>query len=222
VADSAITLAGTASDPSGVTQMAGATVHGWLSIVGTTTWSTSVPLSPGSNQITILARDSLGNWSSIPIEIFRVVDTAPTVSILQPSSTGSWTAGSAALGLSGMAADELGLATITWQATGAFTGQGACTTTVASAPPGMHQLAWSTDLGLVHSALVPGQTLITITATDTTGHASTATLAVEVPADAGDPGVGSGSACGSGSATALLLVILAPLGLVRRRRQPIR
>ncbi len=57
-----LTIGGTASDNTGVTQVTWTNSRGGSGTAsGTTSWTASVPLQPGSNVITVAARDAVGN-----------------------------------------------------------------------------------------------------------------------------------------------------------------
>jgi hypothetical protein len=89
--------------------------------------------------------------------------SVPTVSITSPSSSGSYSTASAAVALSGTAADNVGVASVTWR--NVATGASANASGTGS---------WT----VANIALVSGVNTITVTARDAAGNASTATIAV--------------------------------------------
>jgi Bacterial Ig-like domain (group 2)/Glucodextranase, domain B/Bacterial Ig-like domain len=89
---SPLSIAGTASDnftgPFGVTQISWSnSLGGSGTATGTTSWSASIPLSSGSNVITVTARDQAGNTKPATLTVtYTPADTTPpTVTINQAS-----------------------------------------------------------------------------------------------------------------------------------------
>jgi hypothetical protein len=89
--------------------------------------------------------------------------TAPTVSIVLPSATGSYSTTSSAVSLSGTASDNVGVASVSWR--NAANGAGGSTSGTGS---------WS----VASVGLVSGVNTITVTARDAAGNSGSATLAV--------------------------------------------
>ena len=86
-------MAGTASDNVGVTQVSWTNDRGGSgTAVGTTEWTiNAVALQPGANVVTVSARDAAGNVATSTLAVNYAVpdNTAPTIGITTPSSTGS-------------------------------------------------------------------------------------------------------------------------------------
>ncbi len=114
-----ISLAGTASDDTGVTSVTWSDNRGNSgTATGTTSWSiSSIPLVPGTTLITVTAHDGAGNTSSDTISVsYTPPDLAPpTVTITGPSSLASFTVTSQVVTLSGTMSDDVGVTQITWQ-----------------------------------------------------------------------------------------------------------
>jgi hypothetical protein len=89
--------------------------------------------------------------------------TAPTVSIVLPSATGSYSTTSSAVSLSGTASDNVGVASVSWR--NAANGAAGSTSGTGS---------WS----VASVGLVSGVNTITVTARDAAGNNGSATLAV--------------------------------------------
>ena len=109
---SPITLAGTSADASGV---ASVTVNG-SPAMGTTSWSKSVALTPGSNALLVQARDSVGNIGSLTRTVTYQAPpapdtTAPTVSVTSHSE--GQVVATSTITLQGTAADNVGVASVT-------------------------------------------------------------------------------------------------------------
>src|SRR5207244_68000 len=83
---SPLTVGGTAADNVGVTQVTWANDRGGSgTATGTTSWSASgIPLQPGTNVVTVTAKDAAGNPGTSTLTV--TYDTsAPTVSITAPA-----------------------------------------------------------------------------------------------------------------------------------------
>jgi len=156
-------LAGTASDASGITlvqvQLNGGA---FVAATGTTAWSNSaaITLAAGVNSIVVRATDGSGNMSTTSLSV-TFDNTLPTISISSPAS-GLVTNASPII-LSGVASDNLAVASVTWTNT-LTAGSGTATGTTSWTATGV--------------ALAAGVNPITVTATDTLGNIKTASISV--------------------------------------------
>jgi len=116
--NSTITIAGTASDDVGVTEVTWVNAAGGTGTAnGTTDWSYSgLTLQPGSNSITVTARDTQNALSTATIVItYNVIDnTQPTISINSPSQNGSYNTDINRVSVSGSSSDNIGVTRISW------------------------------------------------------------------------------------------------------------
>ncbi|PYM92880.1 MAG: hypothetical protein DME04_13985 [Candidatus Rokuibacteriota bacterium] len=164
---SALTLGGTASDDSGaVAPVTWANDRGGSGVAsGTTTWTASgIVLQPGTNLITVTARDAAGNSAAVIFSATLIVAdiVPPTVAITSPTSSPSYDTGNALLSIGGTAADNVGVVEITW--TNSRGGGGTASGTTSWAVNGM--------------VLRPGTNVLTVTARDAAGNTATATLTI--------------------------------------------
>jgi hypothetical protein len=159
-----VSIAGTASDPSGIASVAWSTDQGESgTCTGTTAWSVNaVPLKPWNNVITVTATDTGGNTATATLTVNY--DVHPVVAFTQPTTAATYTVTgtSGIVNIGGTASAFLGLASVTWASDQG--GSGTCTGTTA----------WSA--GAV--PLQPGKNVLTVTATDTAGNIGTAVLTV--------------------------------------------
>ena len=195
------TLSGTAESGSTVTITSGGTTIGTATANGSNSWTVTLSsaLALGDTVLSITTTDPAGNTSApatVTVTVDQTAPPAPTV------TSGSGVANSATPTFSGTAE---GGATITVRdgttiiGTATASGSGAWTVTV--------------------SALAAGAHTLTITAQDSAGNVSsststTVTVVLPAAASSSDGGKGSGG-CGLGGGIA---VLLAGLGLIRRRR----
>jgi hypothetical protein len=185
-----LTVSGSASDNVGVTQVTWANSAGGSgTATGTTSWSvTGIALQPGSNVITVTARDAANNVATATLTVtYTPADgTAPTVAITAPTSGGTYTTTASPLALGGTASDNVGVTQVTW--VNSRGGSGGATGTTS----------WS----VAGIALQPGSNVITVTARDAANNVATATLTVtyDVP-DTTLPTVTISAPTGSGSYT---------------------
>jgi hypothetical protein len=163
---SSITLGGTASDDVGVASVSWASDQAVSPnadvATGTTAWTASVPLVPGSNVISITATDGVGRTGTTRITIFYDA-SPPQVTVLNPTTEPAFSTTAAYVVLDGTATDNLQVQGVTWSnaATGGSgTAQGTAT--------------WSTS----SIDLAEGVNVITITATDGVGNEGTTTVTV--------------------------------------------
>lgn len=165
----AIGIAGTASDATGVTQVAWVNNRGGGGTAsGTAAWSVaSIALQLGANVITVTARDAAGNTATDTLTVTYSLpgDTIPpAVTITVPTSAVVFDTTVAAVGISGTASDAVGVTQVTWS--NSRGGSGTATGTVN----------WS----VAGISLQPGSNVITITARDAAGNSSTDTLTVNL------------------------------------------
>ena len=166
---STINLAGTASDDVGVAQVTWATDKGATgTATGTSNWTISgVPVSSGSTQITVTARDAAGNASSALLAVTSSFSglsdtTPPTIVITSPTSGSSFTASSSTISIAGTASDNAAVTQVTWSTDKGASGIATGTTN------------WTIN-GLT---LASGTTQITVTASDASGNVASRSLTV--------------------------------------------
>ncbi len=159
-----LTLAGTAADNVGVTQVSWASNLGGSGIAsGTTSWSaTGIALQSGVNVFTVTARDAADKTGVATLTVTYDA-TPPSVSITAPTDLGTYATGTSSLTLSGTAADSgSGVTQVSWSSDRGGSGIASGTT------------SWSAG-GI---ALQPGANVLTVTARDGAGNIKTATLTV--------------------------------------------
>jgi hypothetical protein len=204
-ASTPITIGGTASDAVGVTSVtwANPATGGSGTATGTTSWSVPIPLASGSNAITVTARDAANNSTSDTITVTYTPPagdtTPPSITINSPTTSASWTASSTPLTVSGTAADNVGVSTVTWSnaANGAGGSAGGTTSWSASIP------------------LAAGSNAITVRAFDSAGNTTSDLLTVDFSTGSGGGGKGGDGGGGCGLTGLELLLAWA---VVRRRR----
>ncbi len=159
-------LTGTASDAFGVAQVTWSNSRGGSGMAtGTTSWTVAgIPLQPGSNVITITARDSAGLLGTDTVTATRTDGEAPTVSLVTPTTGGTYATTSRTLALSGTSADAVGVSQVTW----------------ANNRGGGGTAAGTTSWAVQGVALQMGANLIAVTARDAAGNAGQAVLSVTV------------------------------------------
>ena len=202
---SPITVAGTASDAGlGNSGISSVTVNGTAASGGTATgsgtanWSQALTLSPGSNTITVVAKDNSPAQNATTVQITVVYDsTQPTVAITSPTTAPTFTAATSPITLGGTASDTIGVTQVTWSNSQGGSGTASGTT------------SWSAS-GI---ALQAGTNVLTVTARDAAGNTATATLTVAytppsglVAAYAFNEGAGTTSADVSGNGFTATLV----------------
>ena len=152
----AVSIAGTSTDNIEVTEVTWSNDKGGSgSAVGTAAWSyTGLSLQPGTNLITVTARDAANNTASDVITVVYDVNfidnESPTVTITAPSTNPSYTANGNTINIAGTASDNLGVTEVSWSNDAGGTGSATGTT------------SWSYT-GL---ELSPGTNVITVTAKD--------------------------------------------------------
>ncbi|HLY08665.1 MAG TPA: Ig-like domain-containing protein, partial [Planctomycetota bacterium] len=187
------TIFGTASDPIAVTQVS------WINkttgttglATGTTSWTTTVPLTGGANDIAIIASND-GGVTAIEDVTVTFVATAqtspPSVNITQPTTAATFNATTSPLNLHCTAIDAVGVVTVAWNNQATY-GTGLC--------------SWGSDW-FAGIPMIVGSNPITVTATDTSGNVATATITITYKPPVGDPVppvVAITSPAGSGTVT---------------------
>ncbi len=168
MSSSTMSMGGTASDNVGVTQVRWASDRGPSGVAGgTTNWSVSgIPLSSGSNVITITAFDAAGNQGTDALTVTYTAPTAdttrPTISISTPTTGTTHAATALSINLGGSAGDNVGVTHVRWVSDRGGSGVATGTT------------SWSAS-GV---PLLSGSNVITVTALDAAGNAGTDSLTV--------------------------------------------
>ena len=172
-----VIVSGTASDNVGVTRVT-ASLNGAPEVdaTGLNSWSTSVlSLNNGDNTIIVKATDAAGNDATTQIVVTRDIgagDTVPpSLAIVSPSNTGTFTTTATSIMISGTASDNVGVSQVDWQLNGGTT-TGAVGTT-----------NWSTPVLMLNS----GANTIIVTASDAAGN--TAAAQIVVTSSGGSQGV---------------------------------
>jgi hypothetical protein len=146
---SSITLSGTVAGGTGDVQVSwrdGATSG---STQGTRAWTASIPLSLGTNTITVTARDAQQNAVSATVTLTRQQTASnTTLQIVQPSTSGTYSTGASTIALSGTASNSAGIDRVSW--TNSLGGSGTATGATA----------WSAG----PIPLLAGQNVVTVTA----------------------------------------------------------
>lgn len=161
-----VTLGGMVSDNVAVTELTWVNENGGTgSIVVNENWEyTDIPLSVGSNRITITARDAANNVTTAAINVEYAIqdNTPPTVSITSPNDGNLYQTDLNRVSIAGTSSDNIGVTRVSWS-----TNRGKSGTAIGSNP-------W-----LVNDiALVTGNNVITVTAYDNAGNQSQDTLSV--------------------------------------------
>jgi hypothetical protein len=162
---SPLTIGGTASDAIGVTQVTWSNNRGGSGTAsGTTSWSVAnIALQTGSNVLTVTARDAAGNTRTDTLTVSYNPDvTAPTISILTPTTLATFTTTAATVSLAGTAADAIGVTGISWTNSRGGSGNASGTT------------LWT----ISNIALQAGANVLTVTARDAVGNTRTDVLTV--------------------------------------------
>jgi len=163
---SPLTLGGSASDNVAVTQVSWVNNRGGSgTATGTTSWSASgIVLLSGSNTLTVTARDAAGNTRTDTLTVTYNPDTtAPTISILSPTSNATMTTSASTVTLLGTASDSVGVTQVSWTNSrgGSGTASGTTIWTASSIP-----------------LLTGAANVLTVTARDAAGNTRTDTLTV--------------------------------------------
>lgn len=174
---SPLTVSGTASDNSGVTQVSWSTDRGASGMAsGTTNWTAAgIALQSGTNIVTVTARDAAGNTSTDVLNVTYTVapsdTTAPAISILGPTSGSSYTTASSVITLGGTSSDAFGVTAVTWSNDRGGSGFSSGTT------------SWSVPTVTLQS----GTNVITVSAQDAAGNVGKDVLTVTYSAPAQTP-----------------------------------
>src|SRR6185503_5068852 len=143
-----------------------AAAAGCASGTGTCTVNPGVSLAPGAAFWWIRTSNAagLGPWSvSLAFTVPASPDTtAPTVAVTSPTGTGTYTATSGTLAVSGTASDAVGVTQVSWTTNRGASGVATGTT------------SWS----IAAVPLGAGTTVVTVTARDAANNTSSATLTV--------------------------------------------
>ena len=186
-----LTISGIAADAVGVTQVSWVNDLGGAGTAsGTTSWSvTGIDLKYNTNTITVTARDAAGNQSTDVLAVtYTPADTsAPTVSIVGPTTAASYATTSSVVTLGGTAADNLGVTAVSWANDRGGSGFSSGTT------------SWSVP----SVSLQSGTNVITVAAQDAAGNRGTDVLTVSyTPPDTTAPTVSIASPTTSSTFTA--------------------
>lgn len=157
--------------------------HRYTSFKLTDTGATApaIPLTLGANTITVTAEDANGHTNTTVLTATRTGGgdaIAPTVSILLPSSAGTWSDSATAQTISGSSADNVAVTSVTYSCSGATTLSGTATMPTAT--------SWSQALTLSNGTTTcqvvahdgtndsaPAQIVFTINSLDSTPPAVT-------------------------------------------------
>jgi len=166
--NSLLSLSGAVLDNLGVAQVAWTSSRGGdptAAVVGPGTWTASgIVLQPGSNVLTVTARDIAGNTATATLTAtFIPPDTSPpTVTITSPTSGAPYDATGPLLTLGGFASDNVGVTQVTWTNSRGGSGTASGTT------------SWAADRILLRL----GTNVLAVTASDASGNTATTTLTV--------------------------------------------
>ncbi|MSU64310.1 MAG: hypothetical protein EXS31_18295, partial [Pedosphaera sp.] len=194
-----LNLAGSASDNVAVAQVTWANDRGGSGTAsGTSNWSISgITLLSGLNNITVTARDTIGNESATTLAVFYTPPdtTKPALSINSPTASSSYATAVGVLNLAGSASDNIAVAQVTW----------------ANDRGGSGTASGTSNWSISGITLLSGLNTLTVTARDTVGNESATTLAVTyTPPDTTKPSLSINSPTTSSSyATAVGVLNLA-------------
>jgi len=169
-----IAMSGTSSDDVGVTEVQWSNDRGGQgTAIGVAPWSVpDLVLHPGSNQLSVTARDAAGNSRTKVLNVTYLDSAAPVVTITSPTTGDTYANLFSTVMLAGSASDDVGVASVSWSNDrgGAGVASGTSNWSVASVP------------------LQEGDNVITVAATDGRGNVATDVLTVTyVPPVADDP-----------------------------------
>jgi|GEM_PF-2439780 len=161
-----ITLGGTASDDTAVTQVTWTNDRGGSgTAVGTSDWTVAgIALQEGDNIITVTASDAAGNTGSDTLTVtYMPSDTAaPTIIITSPTPDPAYSTNISLLAIGGTASDNVAVTQVAWVNDRGGNGTAAGTT------------AWTVS----NITLQEGVNVITVTASDAAGNTGTDILTV--------------------------------------------
>jgi len=167
---SPVSISGTASDNVGVTQVTWGNDRGGSGVAsGTTSWSVpSIALLSGANVVTVTAYDAAGNKGIATLTVnYTAPDiSAPTITILGPTTASSYTSARSVETLGGTSSDNLGVTAVTW----AVTWPDNSTTSGFS--------SGTTNWSVPSVPLEVGSNVITMTAQDAAGNKGKAVLTI--------------------------------------------
>ena len=156
-ATSSLSLAGTAVDNLGMSQVTWANSRGGSgAAIGTTSWTVSgIALQLGTNVVTVTAQDTAGNTGTATLTVNLSDSTPPTVDILSYTRTVHHV-----VTLHGTASDKVGVTAVTWSNSrgGSGTATGTTSWTASGVP------------------LQPGWNVLTVTAVDGAGNTAATTV----------------------------------------------
>ncbi len=157
-------IGGTAADDTGIISVTWTNSRGGGGVcTGTTTWSAKdIGLLPGTNLISVTAMDAAAKTATAQISVTYTDTTPPVVIITGPTADAGYSTNQPKVTISGTAADDGGVKTVTWSSD--HGDSGTCTGTAS----------WSAG----DVALAPGNTVITVTAFDTSGNSASDTITV--------------------------------------------
>jgi hypothetical protein len=173
-----ITIGGTASDNFFVASVYwdNSASGGSGTATGTTSWTASVPLVLGENNITVSAIDfstGLGTDNFTVIYTPTVADTTdPMISITTPTTGQTHETSSTPISIGGTASDNVNVVNITWE----------------NAATGESGTAAGTDSWSVSVPLAEGSNPITLTASDSFGNTASASITVDYEPSVPGPG----------------------------------
>jgi hypothetical protein len=166
---SSVTIGGTASDNVGVTQVTWVNDRGGSgTATGTTSWSAGgIALQPGTNVLTVRARDAAGNQGTDVLTVTYTTSSsgdtvAPTIHIYGPVEGTTYATTSSVVTLGGMSSDNVGVTAVTWTNSRGGAGFSSGTT------------KWS----IPSVPLQSGTNVITVTAQDAANNRGTDVLTV--------------------------------------------
>lgn len=156
-ATSSLSLAGTAADNRGMSQVTWANSRGGSgAAIGTTSWTVSgIALQLGTNVVTVTAQDTAGNTGTATLTVNLSDSTPPTVDILSYTRTAHHV-----VTLHGTASDKVGVRVVTWSNNRGGSGTAIGTT------------SWTAS-GV---RLQPGWNVLTVTAVDGAGNTAATTV----------------------------------------------
>ena len=159
-----LNLAGTAADNVAVASVTWTNSTGPSgNAAGTTSWTvTGVLLIPGANVLTVTAHDTSGNLGSAVLTVTFTDITNPTIAITAPTSSPTFTTALTAIAVSGTAADNDLVQSVTW----------------ANSAGGSGTATGTTNWSIPTVALAAGSNVITVTAHDRSGNTAAAVLTV--------------------------------------------
>ncbi|MCW5552134.1 MAG: hypothetical protein KIS67_08195 [Verrucomicrobiae bacterium] len=168
VSDPALPVSGTAVDDVAVSVVEFQINGGvWNTASGTTNWTGTATLQVGTNAVSVHARDTSGNTSSVAsvTVVYLPPDvTAPTLTILSPTTNATFFTSDPAVSLGGQATDNVGVQSVLWANERGGNGAAALAGSTWTSGP---------------VVLLVGQNNLTVTATDAAGNSKQAQIIVD-------------------------------------------